>query len=39
MRCTRWGDRHHREYWNPAVELAAFNRAVVGSIEVTRRLP
>jgi hypothetical protein len=33
------GDRHHREYWIPAEELAEFNRAIVGSIEVTRRFP
>ena len=33
------GDRHHREYWIPAQELVEFNRAIVGSIEVTRSLP
>ncbi len=33
------GGRHHREYWIPAGELAEFNRAIVGSIEVTRRFP
>ncbi|MGA9114674.1 MAG: ADP-ribosylation/crystallin J1 [Candidatus Dormiibacterota bacterium] len=33
------GDRHHREYWIPAEELAEFNRAIVGAIEVTRRFP
>jgi hypothetical protein len=33
------GDRHHREYWIPAAELAEFNRAIAGSIEVTRRFP
>jgi hypothetical protein len=33
------GDRHHSEYWIPAEELAEFNRAIVGSIEVTRRFP
>jgi hypothetical protein len=33
------GDRHHPEYWIPAEELAEFNRALVGSIEVTRRFP
>lgn len=33
------GDRHHREYWIPAEELAEFDSAIVGSIEVTRRFP
>jgi hypothetical protein len=29
------GGRAHREYWIPAEELEAFNRAIVGEIEVT----
>ena len=33
------GDRHHREYWIPAGDLAEFNQAIVGSIEVTRGFP
>lgn len=33
------GDRHLREYWIAAEELAEFNRVIVGSIEVTRRFP
>ena len=28
------GGRAHREYWIPAEELAAFNAAIVGEIEV-----
>ncbi len=30
------GSRHHEEDWIPAEELAAFNDAVVGAIEVVR---
>lgn len=33
------GGRAHREYWIPAEDLAAFNAAIVGAIEVTRRFP
>ena len=33
------GGRAHREYWIPAEELDAFNAAIVGEIEVTRRFP
>jgi hypothetical protein len=29
----------HREYWMPAEELAAFNRAIVGPIEVVQSFP
>jgi hypothetical protein len=29
------GGRAHREYWIPAEDLAAFNAAIVGEIEVT----
>jgi hypothetical protein len=28
------GSRDHREYWIPAEDLAAFNEAIVGKIEV-----
>jgi hypothetical protein len=28
------GGQQHKEYWIPAEELAEFNRAIVGSIEV-----
>jgi hypothetical protein len=28
------GGRDHQEYWIPAAELDAFNRAIVGSIEL-----
>jgi hypothetical protein len=28
------GSRDHREYWIPAAELAAFNSAIVGLIEI-----
>ena len=28
------GARHHQEYWIPAAELAAFNAAIRGKIEV-----
>jgi hypothetical protein len=31
------GGRAHREYWIPAENLPAFNRAIVGLIEVTRQ--
>ena len=30
------GDSKHREYWIPAAELDAFNRNIVGIIEVVR---
>lgn len=30
------GGRDHREYWVPAEDLDAFNRAIVGPIEVVR---
>ena len=33
------GGRAHREYWIPAEELAAFNEAIVGPIEVVRQFP
>ncbi len=33
------GGRAHQEYWIPAEELADFNRAIVGQIEVVRRFP
>jgi hypothetical protein len=33
------GDQQHREYWITAEEPAEFNRAIVGSIEVTRSFP
>jgi hypothetical protein len=33
------GGRAHREYWIPADDLDAFNAAIVGEIEVTRRFP
>jgi hypothetical protein len=33
------GGRAHREYWIPAEALDAFNAAIVGEIEVTRRFP
>ena len=33
------GGKAHREYWIPAEELDAFNSAIVGLIEVTRRFP
>jgi hypothetical protein len=28
------GDVLHREYWIPAADLAAFNKQIVGNIEV-----
>jgi hypothetical protein len=31
------GGRAHREYWIPAEDLAEFNAAIVGEIEVTQR--
>ena len=30
------GGKAHREYWIPAEEMAAFNAAIVGQIEVVR---
>lgn len=33
------GGRAHREYWIPAEDLPAFNAAIVGAIEVVKRLP
>ncbi len=33
------GGRAHREYWIPAEELAQFNAAIIGTIEVVRRFP
>ncbi|HVZ29461.1 MAG TPA: hypothetical protein VG839_03640 [Asticcacaulis sp.] len=33
------GGREHREYWIPAEDLTAFNKAIVGPIEVTCRFP
>jgi hypothetical protein len=33
------GGRDHREYWIPAEELAAFNEAIVGEIEVVAEFP
>ena len=33
------GGRSHREYWIPAEDLAAFNAAIVGEIEVTATFP
>lgn len=33
------GGREYQEYWIPAEELAAFNAAIVGQIEVTARFP
>lgn len=30
------GDRTHKEYWIPAVELEEFNRHIVGPIELLR---
>jgi len=33
------GGRSHREYWIPAEDMDAFNRAIVGPIEVVRRFP
>ncbi len=33
------GGKAHQEYWIPAEELPAFNRAIVGLIEVTAAFP
>lgn len=33
------GGRDYQEYWIPAEELAAFNAAIVGQIEVTAKFP
>jgi hypothetical protein len=33
------GGRSHLEYWIPAEEMAAFNAAIVGPIEVVRSYP
>jgi hypothetical protein len=33
------GGRQHREYWIPADDLAAFNAAIIGPIEVVRTFP
>jgi hypothetical protein len=33
------GGRAHREYWIPAEDLAAFNDAIVGSIEIVAEFP
>ncbi len=33
------GGRAHREYWIPAEELAEFNAAIVGEIEVIAEFP
>lgn len=33
------GGRAHQEYWIPAEDLPAFNSAIAGVIEVTRRFP
>jgi hypothetical protein len=33
------GGRSHLEYWIPAEEMAAFNDAIVGLIEVVSRFP
>jgi hypothetical protein len=33
------GGRAHREYWIPAEDLAAFNAAIVGRIEVVKTFP
>lgn len=33
------GGREHLEYWIPADDLPAFNRAIVGLIEVTAEFP
>lgn len=32
----RVGAKHHEEYWIPAEELEAFNKAIVGTIEIYR---
>jgi hypothetical protein len=33
------GGREHREYWIPAEELAEFNAALIGEIEVVAEFP
>jgi hypothetical protein len=33
------GGKAHAEYWIPAEDLAAFNAAIIGRIEVVRRFP
>ncbi|HWG04674.1 MAG TPA: ADP-ribosylation/crystallin J1 [Beijerinckiaceae bacterium] len=33
------GGREHREYWIPAEDLAAFNAALIGTIEVIAEFP
>ncbi|MEM7703586.1 MAG: ADP-ribosylation/crystallin J1 [Pseudomonadota bacterium] len=33
------GGKAHEEYWIPAEDLADFNAAIVGTIEVTQRFP
>jgi hypothetical protein len=33
------GGREHREYWIPAEDLTALNRAIVGAIEVIAEFP
>jgi hypothetical protein len=33
------GGRQHLEYWIPAEDLAAFNEAIVGEIEVVAEFP
>jgi len=33
------GGRAHREYWIPAEDVAAFNAAIVGQIEVVKTFP
>jgi hypothetical protein len=33
------GGRAHQEYWIPAEDIDAFNRAIVGEIEVVRSFP
>jgi hypothetical protein len=33
------GGNEHREYWIPAEDLAAFNEAIIGEIEVVAEFP
>jgi hypothetical protein len=33
------GGKAHQEYWIPAEDIDAFNRAIVGEIEVVRSFP
>ena len=33
------GGKAHQEYWIPAEDIDAFNRAIVGKIEVVRSFP